>query len=299
MTKFVCLDFDGTLSDEQIAEVVKKILDVKKSGMLENVQFGIVTSRSIYDDFRTPGQFYHDIVSVLIEKGIELNFICTRFCLHVIDPLDYVSYDIPTAIDRASKYPIFGGIISDYLMYRAKHSELIRELKLDPSPKQLRLLKELVKMDIDMELALRKSHIEGKMLGDNTPKINQIETVISVYQEPIERAQVLLLDDAYKHVCAVQSYPCDNWVGCHYTGDIRKAAIAMHEFLGIKPSSCKHIDEEAPLIQGSVVRIAPRQGLLGLFYEKVHRRAHAESIESGEEKLDEKSGKETVSHLGL
>ena len=58
MTKFLCVDFDETLSVPQMAQFIKDVVDTKKDQRLHELKIGIVTSRSIYDDFKTYGQFH-------------------------------------------------------------------------------------------------------------------------------------------------------------------------------------------------------------------------------------------------
>ena len=61
MTKFLCVDFDATLSDPQMSQFIKDTVETKKREGIEDLKIGIVTSRSIYDDFKTYGQFHHEI----------------------------------------------------------------------------------------------------------------------------------------------------------------------------------------------------------------------------------------------
>ena len=74
------------------------------------------------------------------------------------------------------------------------------------------------------------------MQGANTPKINQIEmTITTMTGQPIEElfnVEVLLLDDASKHIKAVNDYPNSNWVGCPYWGDITPIEQAVDQFMG-------------------------------------------------------------------
>jgi len=233
MTKFLCIDFDGTLSDSNISSLIKKITDFKKVNSLDELKIGIVTSRSIYDDFRTPGQFYHEIADVLVNYNIELDFISTRFCLHMIDKDKYAEDGIAQTIKDAIKIPIFGDLVSDYLAYRDNHSTAITALRSSRSSESYESLQEKVQSQIDFELALRAKYIQDKMIGHNTPKINQIETLIRSYNVAVSDSSVLLLDDATKHVRAVSSYDNDNWQGQSYFGNDEEVSAVLAKFVGM------------------------------------------------------------------
>ena len=105
--KFLCLDFDGTLSTELLAGFIKKIVDQRNLKGEHQLKIGIVTSRSIYDDFRTFGQFQDEIVDVLERFDIKLDFICTRFALHVMSDLDYEKMSVREAIVASLGIPSF------------------------------------------------------------------------------------------------------------------------------------------------------------------------------------------------
>lgn len=241
MTKLLCVDFDGTLSNEKIASLIKRISDYLKKMNNTNVKIGIVTSRSIYDDFKTAGQFYDEISDVLQRNNLKLDFICTRFCLHQIDPVDYETLNIPEAINNAKKIPVFGEVVSDYLAYRAANMDeiaLINRSDYKESHRFISALRTKVEDNIQFELQLHAEHIKGKISGDSTPKVQQIETVIASYGLEIEETEVLLLDDDPKHIRAIQSYNNINWNSVHFIGFISEVKTQLLNFLGIEQPVC-------------------------------------------------------------
>ena len=267
MTKFLCVDFDATLSDPQMSQFIKDTVETKKREGIEDLKIGIVTSRSIYDDFKTYGQFHHEIEDVLTEYNIELDFICTRFCLHVINHNDYREHGIKYAIEKAALFPVFGETPSNYLAYRSAHQTHIQTLRTEPDHDKTQELKALVEEQIQFELDLREEFINDKMIGDNTPKINQIETTITtMMKRPLEElsdVEVLLLDDAAKHIRAVDNYPNENWAGCSYWANITPIELAVNQF--IQPLFHKEARHRSDLVAETTELLTTSVGGQGFF----------------------------------
>ncbi|WP_298623879.1 hypothetical protein [uncultured Legionella sp.] len=234
MTKFLCVDFDGTLSDAKLASLIKIISDDLKRTDSSDVKIGIVTSRSIYDDFKTAGQFYDEIVDVLEKNDIKLDFICTRFCLHQINSLAYEELSISETINNAKKIPVFGDVVSDYLVYRAENSHDITLIRERASRDLIQALQAKVDSQIQFELQVHADHIKGKMAAESTPKVRQIETVIASYNVVPEDAEVLLLDDDPKHIRAIQSCNNPDWHAVTYAGLVSEVKTELMNFLGVK-----------------------------------------------------------------
>jgi len=235
MTKYLCIDFDGTLTDPKVSAYVKKISDFLQSHSEENVKIGIVTARSISDDFKTYGQFYNEITMLLDDQQIRLDFICTRYCLHLINPMHYTSHSISGAIQQAQLVPIFGETHVNYLSYRSEHQATIAALR-NPGDNEHSYhelsshLFQQTQIQREQEQTLYNAHIKGKMVGNDTPKINQIKKIITSY--PGQDDSVLLLDDAAKHIRAVNGHSESNWQGVFYNGDDIDVELKLSNFIG-------------------------------------------------------------------
>jgi hypothetical protein len=230
MTKFLCLDFDGTLTDDEVNSLVKKVAIYLEANPEVDVKIGIVTARSVSDDFETPGQFYEDIQNLLVEKGIKLDFISTRYSTHVINRDHYDRYGISGAIDRAKPSAVFGEYASDYLAYRRANSQLIHDmLNASSSVERSGLHDQIYKNSQslrDLEQGLYDEHINGKMLKGATPKVTQIAKVMQAFGK---EGEVMLLDDAYKHVQAING---QGWTGLYHSGSFEGNQTAITKFVG-------------------------------------------------------------------
>jgi hypothetical protein len=241
MMKFLCLDFDGTLSTELLAGFIKKIVDQRNLKGEHQLKIGIVTSRSIYDDFRTFGQFQDEIVDVLARFEIKLDFICTRFALHVMSDIDYEKMSVREAIVASKPHPIFADYTSNYLLYRETHKQLItalRESSLKKDAYQIYRSKlwDLVDKDVEAELKVREEVIQPDLKPGMTAKIHQLEATLKFYGCEPMKSEVLLLDDALKHVAAVSNYPSPNWHGELFTGLSSNLKARLREFSTGSPS---------------------------------------------------------------
>lgn len=234
MTHYFCIDFDGTLTDSAVNAYVKELSDRLKNNDRDTLKIGIVTARSISDDFKTDGQFVDEIETLLEDRGIKLDFICTRYCLHVINPDHYATSGIAGAIKQAQTISVFGNIAVDYLAYRSNHQSSISQLRqfVSPTREYCAVLEDLYTKTHalrTLEKSLHSAHIAGKMIGADTPKVNQINTILNFYAG--KNNKVLLLDDAEKHVHAINSHQKRHWQGVLYNDNFNDIKSQLSTFI--------------------------------------------------------------------
>jgi len=121
--KFLCLDFDNTLTQPVFIEKIKSVLARLKANNRTDINIGIITSRAIYSDLMnryTPGERYQlaqpDIRDLLEKHQLEFDFICTAHTLY-LSPFKATQKMIPVSKE-----------VIDYLGFRDTHRNRINEL---------------------------------------------------------------------------------------------------------------------------------------------------------------------------
>ena len=223
--RLITIDFDGTLTAEELRDKIKQIIAENKGN--GDFKIGIVTARSIFDDFdekrhKYPdSQFVFDIEAFLIEHEIELDFISTTYSLHILDKNANSHLPtrerIKTAIQVAQAIPVFGDKASDYLAYRRDNDNqaAIKQIKEDydryrggyTSQPAYRNLNEKMQrqgvLDHGNEKGLESDlfKIANKQKKFGSTKIPQITQLIKHYKEV---THVLHLEDSDLHGPAIE-----------------------------------------------------------------------------------------------
>jgi hypothetical protein len=226
--KYVCIDLDGTFTNEALQDKIIEVLKANEGR--DDVKIGIVTARCIFDDFHTGAQlsqpYIDDFLVKLKGKGITLDFVATTHCLY-LNYIDNKNYTLK---------PMFEDFKSDYIAYRDNNRLLIDKLKINvelgeqvraivdsPSSEHtdtkldeaLRKLdglssdekdeiKAIIKLR-DAESVIFKKYVQPELddPASRSAKILQIDAVIKAFSDGEDSVEVLLIDDAKKHADAV------------------------------------------------------------------------------------------------